>query len=52
MTTAGRRPLILNAEVQRDNTSGPIHSFDSLILFSALAADVSDIGLLLMAPTG
>lgn len=93
MTTAGRRPLILNAGInstgysakswraegrpwdrfldyghyleaaeiahsgaldalfisdhpalQRDTTSRPIHSFDPLVLFSALTANVPDIG--------
>ncbi|WP_257015845.1 NtaA/DmoA family FMN-dependent monooxygenase [Rhodococcus sp. ACS1] len=38
--------------LQRDTTSRPIHSFDPLVLFSALAANVPDIGFLLTASTG
>ncbi len=40
-----------HAALQRDNTSAPIHSFDPLVLFTALAAAVPDIGFLLTAST-
>lgn len=35
--------------LQRDNTSRPLHSFDPTVLFSAIAAQVPDIGFLLTA---
>lgn len=37
--------------LQRDNTSRPIHTFDPLVLFTSLAADVPDIGFFLTAST-
>lgn len=35
--------------LQRDNTSRPLHSFDPIVLFSSIAAQVPDIGFLLTA---
>ncbi|MCI2419765.1 NtaA/DmoA family FMN-dependent monooxygenase [Saccharopolyspora sp. K220] len=37
--------------LQRDATSRPLHSFDPVVLFSALAATVPDIGFVLTAST-
>lgn len=37
--------------LQRDNTIRPIHTFDPLVLFTSLAADVPDIGFFLTAST-
>jgi FMN-dependent oxidoreductase (nitrilotriacetate monooxygenase family) len=35
--------------LQRDNTSRPLHSFDPTVLFSAIAAQIPDVGFLLTA---
>jgi FMN-dependent oxidoreductase (nitrilotriacetate monooxygenase family) len=37
--------------LQQDNTTRPLHTFDPLVLFSALAAAVPDIGFVLTAST-